>query len=215
MAFVVLSFTTIVFTISSTRDGGTQHWYLFFSPLTIAASFYGVRGALVTGLFTFITIAFLYRNALIMLQSLPIDVHFVQDFMNLSPAVRLLGGDLNNAVIGTTIMLAIACGMGYLGDRSRRLERQVAFMADHDALTGLYNRRRFTDELQREIQRCRQTGGVSVLLYTDLDGFKAVNDKLGHAAGDDLLVHLAKILKDNTRDKDIIGRMGGDGGQLR
>ena len=83
-------------------------------------------------------------------------------------------------------------------------------MADHDALTGLYNRRRSTDELQREIQRCRQSGGVSVLLYSDLDGFKAVNDKLGHAAGDDLLVHLGKILRDNTRDKDIIGRMGGD-----
>ena len=210
LAFVVLSFTTIVFTISSAHDGGTQHWYLFFSPLMLAASFYGTRGALVLGFCTLATLVLLYQNALTMLQALPFDPITIADRIGRSPASRLLGGDLNNSLFGTSLMLVVAVSMGYMGDRSRRLERQIAYMADHDALTALFNRRRFTDELDREILRCRAQGASSVLLYLDLDGFKQVNDKLGHAVGDILLKDIAKLLSAQTRGNDVVGRMGGD-----
>lgn len=210
VAFVVLSFTTIVFTSSSARDGGTQYWYLFFSPLVIAASFYGVRGALLVGAATFVTLVLLYRNALITLQSLPFDTQAIADLLGRSPTSRILGGELNNSLFGTAVMLVGAVGIGYLGDRSRRLERQVAFMADHDPLTGLFNRRRFTTELEREAARCRATGDSSVLLYIDLDGFKQVNDQLGHDRGDQLLRDISVIFRDQVRAEDVIGRMGGD-----
>jgi diguanylate cyclase (GGDEF)-like protein len=210
LAYIVLSFTTIVFTITSVGDGGTQHWYLFFSPLVLAASFHGVRGALITGSITVFVLATLYRNALVNLQGLLIDPQTLADVMRHSPAMALLNGDVTSTVFGTILMLGAAVGMGYAGDRSRRLERHLAYMADHDALTGLVNRRRFIHELEREIALCRAERVLSTLLYIDLDGFKTVNDELGHAAGDLLLVDLAKLLRANMRDNDIVARMGGD-----
>ena len=90
------------------------------------------------------------------------------------------------------------------------LEARIERMALFDALTGLPNRSFFDDALKRMAATAIRRGEVLVILYMDLDGFKAVNDGLGHAAGDALLKEIAVRLKATVRAEDIVARMGGD-----
>lgn len=83
-------------------------------------------------------------------------------------------------------------------------------MAEHDGLTGLYNRSYFQEELERVVGRARRSEQSYALLYIDLDNFKYINDTLGHAAGDKLLVEVAGILNKRARKSDLIARLGGD-----
>lgn len=92
----------------------------------------------------------------------------------------------------------------------RRFEQRLAHLADHDPLTGLVNRRRFNDELQRHLERCERYGSVGAVLLLDLDHFKEVNDTLGHNAGDELIVSTAALLRSGVRGSDVVGRLGGD-----
>ena len=82
--------------------------------------------------------------------------------------------------------------------------------ADHDVLTPALNRRGFVEAVKRAMAWCTRYGSPAVLVYLDLDGFKGVNDNLGHAAGDAALVQVAKLLMANVRETDAVGRLGGD-----
>ena len=93
------------------------------------------------------------------------------------------------------------------------LKEHLAEMKQHaylDALTGLSNRRLFVESLEDRVARCRRYGDNCAVLFLDVDKLKAVNDEHGHAAGDALLVRLAKILKTHTRTTDVVARIGGD-----
>jgi diguanylate cyclase (GGDEF)-like protein len=83
-------------------------------------------------------------------------------------------------------------------------------LADQDVLTPLLNRRAFIRELNRVIAFAQRYGGPASLIYFDLDGFKAVNDRFGHAAGDLALKAVAERLAANVRESDVVGRLGGD-----
>ena len=90
----------------------------------------------------------------------------------------------------------------------KRFEGQLRYLADHDPLTGLFNRRRFAQELERELASARRykTGGA--LLVIDLDNFKYMNDSAGHAAGDELIRAVAKVFKTKLRATDYLARLG-------
>jgi diguanylate cyclase (GGDEF)-like protein len=92
----------------------------------------------------------------------------------------------------------------------KRVEQELRHMADHDPLTGLFNRRRFESELERELACAARYGPGGAILVIDLDDFKLVNDSCGHAAGDDLLVEVAAALRRRLRETDVIARLGGD-----
>lgn len=92
----------------------------------------------------------------------------------------------------------------------KRIEENLHRLADHDPLTGLWNRRRFEDEVERQAARCRRYGERAALLLFDLDEFKYVNDSFGHKVGDDLLVHVARTATDRLRLTDGVARLGGD-----
>jgi diguanylate cyclase (GGDEF)-like protein/PAS domain S-box-containing protein len=92
----------------------------------------------------------------------------------------------------------------------KRLEAELSRMATRDDLTGLYNRRFFERELGQQLLLMRRHGGTASVLFVDLDGFKEVNDTLGHQCGDDLLQHVAGILTGRLRESDVIARLGGD-----
>jgi len=83
-------------------------------------------------------------------------------------------------------------------------------LADRDPLTPLLNRRAFVRELGRVMAFIQRYGGPASLIYFDLDGFKAINDRFGHAAGDKVLTTVAERLTANVRESDIVGRLGGD-----
>jgi diguanylate cyclase (GGDEF)-like protein/PAS domain S-box-containing protein len=96
-----------------------------------------------------------------------------------------------------------------IAERKRR-EGRMRWQAEHDALTGLVNRAHFETSLAEALIAARDDGGEVALLYIDLDGFKAVNDGLGHAAGDALLVMAARRLQEVVRADDLVARLGGD-----
>lgn len=83
-------------------------------------------------------------------------------------------------------------------------------LADRDVLTPALNRRAFVRELRRVATFAQRYGSKASLVYFDLDGFKSVNDRFGHAAGDAALQAVAERLMENVRDSDVVGRMGGD-----
>ena len=83
-------------------------------------------------------------------------------------------------------------------------------LVDLDPLLPVFNRRAFARELGRVVSYCERYDATAVLLYLDLDGFKSINDRFGHAAGDAVLKHVAQLLIANTRKSDILGRLGGD-----
>ncbi|MGZ5212690.1 MAG: sensor domain-containing protein [Actinomycetota bacterium] len=89
-------------------------------------------------------------------------------------------------------------------------EEQVTYLAYHDQLTGLANRPRFQDVLGAALARARRQSLAVAVIFLDLDNFKLVNDSLGHAAGDDLLVQLAGRLSALTRETDLVARQSGD-----
>ena len=91
----------------------------------------------------------------------------------------------------------------------RRSEAQIAYMARHDALTGLANRVLFKDRLEDDLKRVRRGESVAVLCL-DVDHFKSVNDTLGHPVGDGLLKSVAERLRSCVRELDTVARLGGD-----
>jgi diguanylate cyclase (GGDEF)-like protein/PAS domain S-box-containing protein len=89
-------------------------------------------------------------------------------------------------------------------------EARVQYLATHDEMTGLLNRGSFNQRLAMAIDWAHQRNGRCVILFVDLDRFKVINDSLGHAAGDQLLVNMAERLKHCLRKSDVIARFGGD-----
>lgn len=104
----------------------------------------------------------------------------------------------------------------HISTLEERLEHQAALIeslsekANHDSLTGLYNRRGMEDALAKAIENFNRYGHQGALMMFDLNGFKQVNDVYGHAAGDALLRQVAEVLRQNTRGTDSLCRLGGD-----
>jgi diguanylate cyclase (GGDEF)-like protein/PAS domain S-box-containing protein len=96
-----------------------------------------------------------------------------------------------------------------IGDRLR-YQDQLRYLADHDALTGARNRRRFEQDVTEQVARSRRYGEPAALLMLDLDGFKLINDTHGHKAGDRTLQTVCTTLRARLRDTDMIARIGGD-----
>ena len=92
----------------------------------------------------------------------------------------------------------------------RRAEAEIVHLARHDVLTGLANRAEFNAKLDEASKRLKRNGGAVTVMMLDLDKFKAVNDTLGHPAGDQLLVEVGRRLQSTIRETDVLARLGGD-----
>jgi len=92
----------------------------------------------------------------------------------------------------------------------KAFQHQLSYNAEHDPLTGMFNRNYFQEELERTVARTARNGTSCALFYVDLDQFKYINDTLGHAAGGRLLVDIAALLSMHVREGDLLARFGGD-----
>jgi diguanylate cyclase (GGDEF)-like protein len=95
-------------------------------------------------------------------------------------------------------------------DEKNQADKRIQFLATHDDLTRLPNRVMFNQLFEQSIRLARRDNHQCAVLFIDLDRFKVINDSLGHAAGDTLLIEVAKRLRDCVRDSDVVGRLGGD-----
>ena len=109
----------------------------------------------------------------------------------------------SNSISGTVVVFH---DVGEL----RGLTRKMSYQATHDPLTGLVNRREFERRLDEAMDTAHADEAVHIVFYMDLDRFKAVNDTCGHQAGDNMLREVATLIKEQVRDSDFVGRLGGD-----
>ncbi|MDH3748934.1 MAG: diguanylate cyclase, partial [Gammaproteobacteria bacterium] len=109
----------------------------------------------------------------------------------------------DNSISGTVVVFH---DVGEL----RGLTRKMSYQATHDPLTGLINRREFERRLDEALDAAHSDEAAHMLFYMDLDRFKAVNDSCGHQAGDNMLREVAALIKEQVRDSDFVGRLGGD-----
>lgn len=108
------------------------------------------------------------------------------------------------------MMIASVTGLVRIVLEHESIQRELARQARTDSLTGLLNRRAFIDEAKRRIDRLERDGQPGTLMFIDLDRFKQLNDRLGHEAGDNALIHTATILRRVVRPADLVARLGGD-----
>jgi diguanylate cyclase (GGDEF)-like protein len=112
------------------------------------------------------------------------------------------------STVGLVIGAAVVARL--LSEQVERLVSDLEAAARTDTLTGLQNRRAFREAFAREAQRAARTGRPFALIFADLDGLKALNDRSGHAAGDSALAALGRLLRDELRTIDVAARVGGD-----
>lgn len=94
--------------------------------------------------------------------------------------------------------------------RHKQAQDRMLYMAEHDELTGLWNRKTFCDRVAETIEQRRRHGGKMAVLFLDLDRFKDTNDTLGHLVGDQMLLEIGRRLKESLREQDVLARFGGD-----
>jgi len=124
-------------------------------------------------------------------------------------AGRVLGLPVDG-VLDLQLVLAMSAATALLAGAAHDDKHFQWQHANFDLLTGLANRHRFQDQLEHETLRAARTQQLMALMYIDLDGFKAVNDSLGHHAGDALLQQVASRLRESVRETDTVARLGGD-----
>jgi diguanylate cyclase (GGDEF)-like protein len=128
------------------------------------------------------------------------------------PLERLARGDTDVWVKkeGDVEIVAISNALSTTISAIRGRDAELRRLVDFDPLTGLFNKRSFNALFEKECQRSSGKSGSCALFFIDLDQFKYVNDSLGHAAGDRLLIDIARLLKKRLRAKDVVSRFGGD-----
>jgi len=129
--------------------------------------------------------------------------------------VNARNGDQHCLRLNGVALVAEGAFKGYRGTarditKLKQDEKRMVVLANQDHLTGLSNRQRFIQDLNHEIRRAERHGQLGVLLLIDLDHLKLVNDTAGHAAGDQIIVQVAGLLKRASRDQDLLARISGD-----
>jgi diguanylate cyclase (GGDEF)-like protein len=127
-------------------------------------------------------------------------------------ATRFGSNDLSHriTVTGNDELATVSRAFNLMADRLQESQDGLQHEAFHDRLTGLPNRARFMEQMEKSMARAARRGTPMSVLYLDLDGFKVINDTLGHQAGDEILVAVSNHLRKVLRSEDAPARLGGD-----
>jgi diguanylate cyclase (GGDEF)-like protein len=170
----------------ATTDGHGDGATLYAWPVLWQSYFFGRRGTIMIVVWVGIVQA-------LTLIALPPGTGYVDRWLDVMVSMTVVGGVID-----------------LLSARNERLVERLAGEARIDGLTGLLNRRGFIEAAQAELSRTRRSGATLGFVSFDIDHFKAVNDEFGHDAGDKVLARLGQIFREQTRDGDLVGRMGGE-----
>jgi diguanylate cyclase (GGDEF)-like protein len=127
--------------------------------------------------------------------------------------------EFGDAFTSIGLFAALLAGLGFAvpafgfylrTSQKLKAETEVRFLANHDTLTGLVNRRQFNEEIQTRFEKDQSAGLMTAIHFVDLDYFKDMNDQFGHAIGDEVLKAVAERLKTVSRANDLVARFGGD-----
>ncbi|MFC3357102.1 GGDEF domain-containing protein [Azotobacter chroococcum] len=154
-----------------------------------------------------------FSVALLGLLSGAVEIVMVaENLAHFGPLHNSAGVDtLASARLGIAVLTLGPLSVAAVGALDRRLLRRLARRANHDSLTGALVRRALTQGVERLLERRRHCGDLPIsLLMIDLDHFKTINDRHGHAAGDQVLRQLARLLGSLLRREDLFGRLGGE-----
>jgi diguanylate cyclase (GGDEF)-like protein len=121
-----------------------------------------------------------------------------------------LAGAAFSSLVSLILAAVIARRIAQANHNLSESEAELARMVHHDALTSLPNRVMLADRLQQAIAQSQRRSNLLAVIYLDLDGFKAVNDRYGHDVGDELLIAISRRLKTALREGDTLARIGGD-----
>ncbi len=120
------------------------------------------------------------------------------------------GEKINTNILSFRELQDLGKYLNIIVEKNHRMYKSLKILADYDSLTGLLNRRKFLEHLEREFSLCKRYNHCISLLMIDLDHFKNVNDTYGHNAGDNVLKLFSKLCTHSIRDVDIAGRIGGE-----
>ena len=170
----------------ATTHGHGDGAALYAWPVLWESYFFGRRGAVMIVIWVGIVHA-------LVLVSLPPGVGYVDRWLDVMVSMTMVGG---------VVYL--------LSTQNERLMARLAGEARVDGMTGLLNRRGFVEAAEAELARARRSGVTIGLVSFDIDHFKAVNDEFGHDTGDRVLARLGQIFREQGRQGDFVGRMGGE-----
>src|SRR3954449_6562833 len=170
----------------ATTDGHGDGATLYAWPVLWQSYFFGRRG-------TIMIVAWVGIVQALTLISLPPGTGYVDRWLDVMVSMAVVGGVID-----------------LLSGRNERLVERLAGEARVDGLTGLLNRRGFIQAAEAELSRARRSGATLGFVSFDIDHFKAINDEFGHDTGDRVLSRLGQIFREQTRDGDLVGRMGGE-----
>ncbi|MEN8041892.1 MAG: EAL domain-containing protein, partial [Actinomycetota bacterium] len=113
-------------------------------------------------------------------------------------------------LIPLVIVVLVGAAVAAVVVVKKRPDKRLGYLAQYDQLTGLINRALFQDRLVSALVRARRDGGLVTVMFLDIDGFKGINDRFGHAVGDEVLRQIASRLVECLRESDTVARLGGD-----
>ncbi len=191
-------------------DPGAGAALLFVVPVVVLGAGLGARAGLLGGVVAFALAVLWALSAGVSVTALGcLAAALVFPFVG--GLVGHLASTRRAAEADSARLLALSEAAASEAADRQHLEQELERLSQRDPLTGLYNRRHFESELRRQLAYTRRYGNGGALLLIDLDRFKQINDLLGHAAGDEALCEVGRVLGENLRGSDaVVARLGGD-----
>ena len=231
VVLIALSYLAVSTALATIPDKAVEYWYLYYSPVVIAALSFGLTGSLVgSGAALVSLLTFYVRSDAAVRQA---GLAFVQQFDATSSSLALSAGQavgspapvgvpnmvdmpilqdsFVHAMLGMALITLVGSLVGWFVDKNKLRYSTFQQEATIDALTGVPNYRRLTEFLGEQVVRSERYGHSFAYMMIDVDGLKSFNDRYGHRVGNAILAGVAQRLQTVLRGKvDMVARYGGD-----